>query len=229
MGKATNPKPRGKKAPAAPRALVSTIERQPAEDTSVLRARRAEKARLKAQGAQVFTNKQTEEITGAKRPDVFSTMAAARERPEVKGQLGKPALSGVAFQAFRDHEASVHVAMGADTADRRPDYIRASVVGAPGQNVSEQMVDAAELVRSTLSRLSPPDALLLNMLMVPGNALVPTWRTVVQQITGEKRPEAQAARIRSLGENLHHARRAATQALAPLNEARRAIRNADAA
>lgn len=239
MGKTTNPRPRQPKrqAPSAPdHATALRLGRPPSfakaandevtESASLIRARRAEARRLREHGCDVTIDPATSEVIGARRADVFSSLAEHRAKPERPGQLGRPGLDSRVLQAFRDHEADVHLALGADAGERRPDHIRASAVGAPGQNVSDAMVDAGERVRATLARLVPSDAKLLDALMRPGAAFVPIWRVTVRVVTGETRPEAQAARVRSLGENLVVRRAEAISSLRPANDQRRAARQA---
>lgn len=192
-------------------------------DASVLRARRAEAARLKAQGAIVKSDKRTGKITNATRYDVFAMLASRRGKPDVEGQLGKPALESRSYDAFRDHEATLHIALGHNTPERRPDYIRASAPGAPGQNINQAMIEASEIVAETGRRLGPVDSALLDALMQPGAALLTRWRAVVQHYTGEDRAECQASRIRALGSNLTHARKVALEVTQLDRERRRAL------
>jgi len=197
-----------KNKPSKPRVMVAV---SPANDDAavapaVIRERRQEAARLKAQGAEVNADKRTGEIRGAWRKDVFETLRNRRGKPEVKGQLGRPALPQRSYEAFRSHERDIHMAEGAGNPDRRPDFIRSTSGGAPGQNVTAEMLDAAERVRKTMRAMSPPDARLVSVLLTGENALAKNWRAVVEKETGEHQDEAQAARIRALGENLYYAR-----------------------
>jgi hypothetical protein len=172
----------------------------------------AEAARLEIQpDVQVTRDPRTREITNARRLDVFALL------------LSRKALPQDAHDAFRDHEETVHIAAGWATPERRPDHIRASTEGAPGQNVSQGMIDASRMVQATLSRLSPSEARLLEGLMVLGASAMTQWRHTVQTITGENNDHGQASRIRGLGENLLYARREAMKALVrAANDDRRA-------
>lgn len=218
MGKATNPRPtakaqkRGK--PSAPRSLTSCTANDDdalARDAQIRAEREADRAdydRLSRQtDVVVHKDKQTRKVTGAQRMDVFALL------------LSKRALSREAHDAFRAHEETVHAAAGLGTPERRPDYIRASTVGAPGQNVSSAMVWASRLERMTLDNLSPPEAKLLDALMALGASGAAHWRQVVQSITQETRDESQATRVRSLGDNLIHARSKAFTAWLSLQKA----------
>jgi hypothetical protein len=161
-----------------------------------------EAARLEAQGDVVVRrDERTKEITNARRLDVFALL------------VSRKALDTEAHDAFRDHEEAVHIAAGWATPERRPDHIRASTEGAPGQNISQGMIDASRMVKATLDRLSPPEAALLEALMALGAANLTQWRHTVQRVTGENNDHGQASRIRALGQNLIYARREAMKSL----------------
>lgn len=198
--------------PSAPRVIGASNDNiAVANDNEVakkVRANRAEVARLKAQGAEVNVDPKTKEIRGAWRKDVFETLRNKRGKPEVKGQLGPQALPEYAYDAYRGHERDLHIAGGAGNPDRRPDFIRSTCEGAPGQNVTAEMLDAAHRVRETMKRLTETDGRLLDALMTGDNALAKNWRAVVAQETGESQDAAQAARIRALGANLNDVRSA---------------------
>lgn len=203
--------PRAKKAKASKPRKIMAAE-IPANDDEArlinvqLRASRAEAARLKAQGGEVNIDKTTGLITGAWRRDVFTILRNKTGKPCDGWPKGKPALSQRSFDAYRAHEADMHLSAGAAANERRPDFIRATTEGAPGQAVTKDALDAGRRVRETMKRLSPPDASLLTDLMDGEKALAAHWRKTVMGRTGETGEEAQTARVRSLGENLHWAR-----------------------
>lgn len=88
----------------------------------------------------------------------------------------------------------IGTANGDLTPERRPDHIRASTEGAPGQNVTQQMIEAsAELVIIEES-IPGPKIRMIYELLKPENRMV--WRDVVQFHTGERMPHAQAAAVR---------------------------------
>ncbi|WP_313014623.1 hypothetical protein [Brevundimonas sp.] len=193
----------------------------PASEVSndIIRQRRSEIARLRAQGADVNVDKRTSEILGAWRRDVFTILRNRHGKPTDGFPKGRPALSQRAYEAFRGHETDIHLSEGASGGDRRPDFIRATCEGAPGQNVTQEAIDAAGRVKRTLLGLSPTDARLLTALMTGEKALARNWRLTVETETGETADESQAARIRALGENLIHARGVATaKAVQPAND-----------
>ena len=139
----------------------------------LIRERRSEAARLKAQGADVNADKRTGEILGAWRRDVFTILRNRHGKPTDGFPKGRPALSQRAYEAFRGHESDIHLSEGASGGDRRPDFIRATCEGAPGQNVTQEAIDAAGRVKKTLQGLSPSDARLLMALMTGEKALAP--------------------------------------------------------
>ena len=183
-----------KPAPSSPEAIME------------LRAARLEAERIEAIGgtARVAHEKQDDGSmkwgARARRLDVFALL------------LSRKALDTEAYDAFRGHEETVHIAAGYGTPERRPDHIRASTEGAPGQNIGQGMVDASRIVKGTLARLSPSEAGLLEALMKLGASRNDQWRRTVQLETGETNDHGQTSRIRALGENLIHARKAAIKA-----------------
>lgn len=190
-------------------ASVETAE-APVGSNDQLRDRRAEIARLKAQGAEVNADKRSGVILAAWRRDVFTILRTRYGKPSEGYPKGKPALSQRAYEAFRAHELDIHISAGATGGERRPDYIRATSDGAPGQNITQEAIDGATRVKKTLQGLSPSDARLLTALMTGDRALAKNWRATVQAETGETADEGQTARIRALGDNLIHARGVAT-------------------
>ena len=167
-----------------------------------------EKIRLEAQGVTVTLDGSSGKIRRAQRVNVFDLL------------LSRKALSTEAFDAFRAHEEAVHIAAGWATPERRPDHIRATCEGAPGQNITQPMIDASRLVEMTMTRLSPKDAALLDALMALGAGNLARWRRTVQTATGETNDHAQAARVRALGDNLADARIGAVKAFKVWREKR---------
>lgn len=164
-----------------------------------MEASRAEAKRLSADPDVTVTTDQAGRLVGAQRLDVFAML------------LSRDGLSAEAYAAIRDHERDVHIAEGVETPERRPDYIRASTAGAPGQNVTQQMIDASLMVQLTLDALTPRMARLLTILMQPGEALMTRWRGNVEAVTGEGRSDAQSAMIRAMGDAVSDARMRATR------------------
>ena len=171
----------------------------PAEDMRLRleqAAARAERDRLKAQGvdatvvAEPDENKVKRWVTKGQRKDVFRVL------------LDRRAIDQAAFDAIRRYEEDLDTSMGHNSPERRPDHIRASVEGAPGQNVSQAMVLASHRARWVKGRLSASDMRLLETLRLN---LPAHWRNVVQMVTGETSDKAQASRVRAMAGNVHDA------------------------
>jgi hypothetical protein len=195
---------RRKSKPSAPR-RIETAETEGAAQE--LAEARREVVRMKSVGCEAKVAHEKQEdgsikwVARGNRLDVFALL------------LSRKALDKDAHDAFRDHEETVHVAAGWATPERRPDHIRASTEGAPGQNISQGMIVASRMVKATLDRLSPSEGRLLDALMGLGASGLTQWRHTVQRVTGENNDHGQASRIRALGENLIWARRSAMKAL----------------
>lgn len=171
--------------PSAPR----DVSLSPEERAS----NRMETARLKAQGAEVM-NDTAGRIIRARRIDVFQLL------------LERNALPQESFDAVRDYEADVATAMGFNTPERRPDHIRGTVEGAPGQNVTQAMIEASKRVQWVRDGMTTRDMRLLAALLHENDANVGRWRGTVQSITGETRDEAHSTAIRCMAANLKDVR-----------------------
>lgn len=170
--------------PAKPREIITPEERA---------ANRMESNRLKAVGAEVTTDL-AGRIVRARRIDVFQLL---HERG---------ALPQESFNAIRDHETDLATAQGFNTPERRPDHIRASVEGAPGQNITQAMIEASRMVQWVEAMLTTRDALLLKALLHENDANCGRWRGTVERITGESRDDAHAVAIRCACANLKDVR-----------------------
>ena len=116
------------------------------------------------------------------------------------------ALPQESFNAIRDHEADIATAQGFNTPERRPDHIRASVEGAPGQNVTQAMIEASRMVQWVEAMLTTRDVQLLKALLHENDANCGRWRGTVERITGESRDDAHAVAIRYMAANLRDVR-----------------------
>lgn len=160
-----------------------TKKRKPKPEVSAdIRARRAERRELIARGLEVNIDPRTEEITGIWRPDCFNMLL--RDHPDEKN-------------AVDWLEMLIRTASGENTRERRPDFIRSSCEGAPGQNVSNDMIEASERLQVVQEALPPSDARMLFDLLKPDAALITRWRDVVARCTRETNPSAQGARVRA--------------------------------
>lgn len=158
---------------------------------------RAERERLRPLGVDVSVVTETDKETGIKhwvakgqRKDVFLVL------------LERRAIDQAAFDAIRRYETDLDTAMGHNTPERRPDHIRASSEGAPGQNIGQHQILASHRVRWVEGRLSVTEMRLLTTLRMNPPA---QWHSVVQMVTGENNDDCHAPRIRAMAENVRDA------------------------
>lgn len=146
-------------------------------------ANRREIDRLKAQdGVTVNTDERTGRLVGARRLDCFALLLRGREEDH---------------GAVTWLDTLLRTASGENTPERQPDYIRASCEGAPGQNVTDAMIDAGEMLVVVAEALAPRDARMLFGLLQPDASLMTRWRPLVERCTGETNAHAQGAAVRS--------------------------------
>lgn len=149
---------------------------------------RQEAQRLEATGAEAKVVEEKDEkgrtrvVVRARRIDVFQLL---RERDAIPQE---------SFDAIRSYEADVSTAMGWNTPERRPDYIRGSQEGAPGQNVSQPMIEASDRLAWVEFMLTTRDRRLLSALLHENDGSLTRWRETVERITGEKRDPAAVVR-----------------------------------
>ncbi len=171
----------------------------PAEDMRLRleqAAARAERDRLKGQGIDALVvaewdeNKVKHWVAKGNRKDVFRVL------------LDRRAIDQNAFDAIRRYEEALDTSMGHNSPERRPDFIRASADGAPGQNISQAMILASHRARWVRDRLSATDMRLLDTLRMNAPA---HWHQIVQMVTGEVNDDAHAPRVRAMAENVRDA------------------------
>jgi len=176
--------------------ILAGIERRRIE-TAVARR---EALRLESTGAEAKVCEEKDDdgktriIVRARRIDVFQLL------------YERGALAQDHFNAVRDHEADVATAQGFNTPERRPDHIRATVEGAPGQNITQAMIEASRMVQWVESMLTTRDVRLLTALLHENDANCGRWRGTVERITGESRDDAHAVAIRCMAANLKDVR-----------------------
>ena len=152
----------------------------------------AEVARLRAQpGTTVNVDPRTGRLVGAIRMNCFAALLTA---------------GGCEVRAVDWLEELIRTASGDNTPERRPDHIRASVEGAPGQNVTADMIAAGAILEAIEGAMAPCDIRMLFALLKPDASLITRWRAVVQQCTGEVNGQAQGARLRGAAVSLAHVR-----------------------
>lgn len=148
--------------------------------TERLRESRVEASRIRASGGTVNIDPRTGLIAGAWRKDCFAAL------------MGGEPEHGAALW----FEELIRASMGEGGGERPIDFVRASSVGAPGQNVTDAMILAGEMVETAEEALRPWEAKMLYRLMDADNALLTRWRPIVQATTGVTNPVAQGERVR---------------------------------
>lgn len=163
---------RRNKRPSKPREIAA----------ATIAERRAERREMEARGLEVNVDERTEEILGAWRPDCFTLLL--RGRPEEQS-------------AVQWLEALIRTAQGENGRERSPDFIKGSCEGAPGQAITQAMIEADRDLSAVQGAMPPQMLRMLFELMKPDEALLTRWREVVQRITGEVNPQAQGAAVRA--------------------------------
>lgn len=171
---------------------------------------RQEVERLSVQeGVALNLEPRTKRLLSARRLDCFALL--------LKDDAHAEARSAVNWL-----EELIRDASGENTQERRPDFIRASCEGAPGQNVTQRMIEASRTLEVVEASLRPWEARLLFELLRPDEALLTRWRDVVKRVTRANNPQAQGERVRSACESLLWVRENAAE----LMKARREMREA---
>lgn len=145
-------------------------------------ARRIERREWEAKGLTVNIDPKNEEILSVVRPDCFSMLL--RGRVEEQG-------------AVMWLEALIRTASGENGQERRPDFIRGSVEGAPGQHISQVQIDADRYLVAATEAMAPQMARMLFDLLKPDAAILTRWNKIVERCTGEVNPQAQGAAVRA--------------------------------
>lgn len=191
-----------KKGRATRAEILADIERQRLEKA----AARREANRLAVTGAEVrVVEEREEQETG---PAKKAYVVRARRVDVFQHLLERQALAQDSFDAVRAYEHDVSVALGHTTPERRPDHIRGSETGAPGQNISQAQVEASRRMQWVRDRLPPRDFRLLEHLLINGSAHKGQWRKTVELITGERMDHAQTAAVRLMADNVRDIRQA---------------------
>lgn len=162
--------------------MAKRSKRQQPSDPQEIQRRRTERREMEARGLVVNADERTAEIRAIWRPDCFTLLL--KGRTEEQG-------------AVTWLETLIRTASGENGQERRPDYIRGSAEGAPGQNVSQAMIDADLYLVTATEAMTPQNARMLFDLLKPDEALLTRWREVVQRCTGETNPQAQGAAVRA--------------------------------
>lgn len=164
-------------------------EAQRAELERQKEARRQEVERLRSQGLDVKCDAAWNIIV-TRRVDVFSLF---HERK---------AITDPHFYAARRLEALIALAYGHEKPDASFDRVDSSTAGAPGQNITQAMIDAGRELEAIYIATGNQSARLLHALMTDQGGIMTRWRDTVYRITSETNPTAQAAAIRIACANL---------------------------
>lgn len=160
--------------------MAKAKKQQKASNPADIAARRAERRDLESRGITVNVDPRTEEIRGAWRHDCFTLLL--RNHPDEAASV-------------RWLEQLIRDAAGENTKERRPDFIRASCEGAPGQNITQHMIEASRVLEVVEFNLRPWEARLLFELLRPDEALLTRWREVVKRVTAATTPQRQGERV----------------------------------
>lgn len=162
------------------------LDRQKAEGRSEIR-------RLAATGADAHMAEVRDE-RGRRKVVIYG-----RRKDAFQVLFERGSISERAFLAIRRHEEDLALAAGHLSPERTMGHVRGSTEGAPGQNVTQAMIEASWRVRWAEERLSTRDRKLLEALRANHHS---QWRALVQTITGETRDECHATCVRAMAENL---------------------------
>lgn len=163
---------RRKNKPSTPEEIARRVAERRANDNEV--------KRLKDSGCEVNVDPRTGKLLSGYRPDCFNLLL--KDRPAERA-------------AVDWLETVIRTASGENAQERRPDFIRASSDGAPGQNLSADMIAASEVLTTVEEHLRPWEARLLFELMRPDNALLTRWREIAIRVTGATTPQRQGERV----------------------------------
>lgn len=171
---------------------------------------RQEVERLSVQeGVALNLEPRTKRLLSARRLDCFALL--------LKDDAHAEARSAVNWL-----EELIRDASGENAQERRPDFIRASCEGAPGQNVTERMIEASRTLEVVEASLRPWEARLLFELLRPDEALLTRWRDVVKRVTTATTPQRQGERVIVACESLVWVRQNAVALVKQRQEARAA-------
>ena len=167
-------------------------KRTPEEQATAVAAkaiRKAEVEALRARGLTV-TCDAAYNIIVTQRLDVFALLHSRKS------------LTQTQLDAVRRLEEKQAIANGHERPEQSFDRVDKSSEGAPGQNITQAMIDAQADLRTIYLTTGGKSSELLIALTQPQEAILTRWRETVQRITGEHDERAQGAMIRAACENL---------------------------
>lgn len=167
-------------------------KRSPAEQ-AIERAARAERKAevdaLRARGLTV-TCDAGYNIIVTQRLDVFDLL------------LSRKSVTQQQVDAVRRLEQKQALAFGHERPEQSFDRVDKSSEGAPGQNVTQAMIDAQADLRIIYLTTGAKSSELLIALTQPQEGILTRWRDTVVKVTGEKDEDVHPAMIRAACENL---------------------------
>lgn len=169
--------------------MAKPKKRQPTDPQDIT-ARRLEKREYEARGLTVNSDARTEEILSVSRPDCFTALLRPAKRPGDRCWM-------LEYGAVLWLEDLIRTSQGENGQERRPDYIRGSAEGAPGQHVSQAQIDASEVLAAAEENLRPGESRLLFELLKPDAALDTNWRPIAARYSGERNAMGQSAAVRA--------------------------------
>lgn len=167
-------------------------KRTPEEQAAAVAAkaiRKAEVEALRARGLTV-TCDAAYNIIVTQRLDVFALLHSRKS------------LTQTQLDAVRRLEQKQAIANGHERPEQSFDRVDKSSEGAPGQNITQAMIDAQADLRTIYLTTGGKSSELLIALTQPQEAILTRWRDTVQRVTGEHDERVQAAMIRAACENL---------------------------
>ena len=167
-------------------------KRSPAEqaiERAAKAARKTEVESLRSRGLTV-TCDAGYNIIVTQRLDVFDLL------------MSRKSLTQPQVDAVRRLEQKQALAYGHERPEQSFDRVDKSSEGAPGQNVTQAMIDAQRDLSIIYVTTGGKSAELLMALTQPQEAILTRWRPTVQRVTGEHDERVQAAMIRAACENL---------------------------
>lgn len=163
---------------------------QQAEERRQIAIRKRDVEELKSRGLDVRHDAKFNIIV-AQRLDVFSLLHSRK------------ALTDTQLYAVRRLEEKHAVAHGHLRPEQTLDRVQSTCEGAPGQNVTQSMIDAHRELVALYRETGHKNAILLNALIAgDGSKSMTRWRDTVQRVTGETNDRSQNAVIRLACDNL---------------------------
>lgn len=139
------------------------------------------------------------------RDETKTRWAVKAERKDVfRVMLDRRAISQEHFDAVREFQYDSALAQGLTTPKR--EEIRGSIEGAPGQNITQAIVNAGKRAARVKAAMYPRHYKLLLALLDDFKGSTSQWRATVQSHTCETNDRAQTAIVREIARSVYEAR-----------------------